>query len=326
MPDRPPSLVVLLPVFNDWQAASLLIPRVVKQLEREGPIGVLVVDDGSTETCSLTIDAPTNQVAWARVLRLRRNLGHQRAIAVGLSYIDEHLPCDAAIIMDADGEDRPEDLLLLVERYHRETHSPIVFAERSRRLESLTFRAFYALYRLLHLTLTGRGVSVGNFSVLPRERLASLVVVSELWIHYAAAAVRSRQPIVTVPAPRGRRLVSTSRMSFTALVVHGLSAISVYSDVVFTRLIVASTTLALLALSGMGIVLGIRLFSTLAIPGWTSFVLAVLLVVLLQAITFVVSLTFMVLGSRRHAEVIPRRDYAHFVAGVRDISPPSSAG
>jgi len=131
--------------------------------------------------------------------------------------------------------------------------------------------------------------------------------------------------MVTVPAPRGRRLVSTSRMSFTALVVHGLSAISVYSDVVFTRLIVASTTLALLALSGMGIVLGIRLFSTLAIPGWTSFVLAVLLVVLLQAITFVVSLTFMVLGSRRQAEVIPRRDYAHFVARVWDI-PSSSAG
>ena len=199
-----------------------------------------------------------------------------------------------------------------------------MFAERSRRLESLTFRVFYALYRLLHLTLTGRGVNVGNFSVLPRDRLASLVVVSELWIHYAAAAVRSRQPMVTVPAPRGRRLANASRMNFTSLVVHGLSAISVYSDVVFTRLIVASTALVLLALSGMGIAVGIRVFTSLAIPGWTSFVLAMLLVVLLQAITFVVSLTFMVLGLRRHAEVIPRRDYAHFVARVFDI-PSSSA-
>ncbi len=325
MPDRPPALVVLLPVFNDWQAVSLLIPRVVQQLASEGPIGVLIVDDGSTEACSLAIDASNTGIAWARVLRLRRNLGHQRAIAVALSYIDEHVPCDGAIVMDADGEDRPEDLPRLVERYHREGHASIVFAERSRRLESATFRVFYALYRLLHLTLTGRGVRVGNFSVLPRERLASLVVVSELWIHYAAAAVRSRQPMCTVPAPRGRRLVSASHMSFTSLVVHGLSAISVYSDVVFTRLIVASTALALLALSGMGIVLGIRLFTSLAIPGWTSFVLGVLLVVLLQAVTFVVSLTFMVLGSRRHAEVIPRRDYAHFVARVCDI-PSTSAG
>jgi glycosyltransferase involved in cell wall biosynthesis len=324
MLDRPPALVVLLPVFNDWQAASLLIPRVVQQLLREGPIGVLVVDDGSTETCSLAIDAATPGLAWARVLRLRRNLGHQRAIAVGLSYIDEHVPCDAVIVMDADGEDRPEDLPRLVERYHHESHAPIVFAERSRRLESVTFRAFYALYRLLHLALTGRGVNVGNFSVVPRERLASLVVVSELWIHFAASAVRSRQPMCTVPAPRGRRLASGSRMSFTSLVVHGLSAISVYSDVVFTRLIVASTTLALLALMGMGIVLGIRLFSSLAIPGWTSYVLGVLLVVLLQAITFVVSLTFMVLGSRRYAEIIPRRDYALFVARVWDVPSPSA--
>ncbi len=324
MPDRPLALVVLLPVFNDWRAASLLIPSVVQQLSHEGPIGVLVVDDGSTETCSLTIQGATTELAWARVLRLRRNLGHQRAIAVGLSYIDEHVPCDAVVVMDADGEDRPEDLPRLIERYHRELHIPIVFAERSRRLESLTFRTFYALYRLLHLVLTGRGVGVGNFSVVPRERLASLVVVSELWIHYAASAVRSRQPMCTVPAPRGRRLVAGSHMSFTSLVVHGLSAISVYSDVVFTRLIVASTSLALLALIGMGVVLGIRLFSSLAIPGWTSYVLGVLLVVLLQAITFVVSLTFMVLGSRRHAEIIPRRDYANFVARVSDVPSPSA--
>ncbi len=324
MPDRPPALVVLLPVFNDWQAASLLIPRVVQQLASEGPIGVLVVDDGSTETCLLAIDAATTGLAWARVLRLRRNVGHQRAIAVGLSYIDEHVSCDAVIVMDADGEDRPEDLPRLVERYHHESHTPIVFAERSRRLESVTFRTFYALYRLLHLALTGRGVNVGNFSVVPRERLASLVVVSELWIHYAASAVRSRQPMCTVPAPRGRRLASGSRMSFTSLVVHGLSAISVYSDVVFTRLIVASSTLGLLALMGMVIVLGIRFCSSLAIPGWTSYVLGVLLVVLLQAITFVVSLTFMVLGSRRHAEVVPRRDYVHFVARVSDVLSPSA--
>jgi glycosyltransferase involved in cell wall biosynthesis len=324
MTGRPPTLVVLLPVFNDWQAVSLLIPRVVEQLEHAGPIAVLVVDDGSTETCSLVLDAVAMRLAWARILKLRRNLGHQRAIAVGLSYIEEHEPCDAVIVMDADGEDRPEDLPRLVERYHHERHIPIVFAERTRRVESLSFRAFYGLYRLLHVALTGQGVSVGNFSVIPRERVASLVVVSELWIHYAASAVRSRQPICTVPAPRGRRLASGSRMSFTSLVVHGLSAISVYSDVVFTRLIAVSTILALLSLVGMGIVLGNRLFSTLAIPGWTSFALGVLLVVLLQAVTFVVSLTFMVLGSQRNTEVIPRRDYAHFVAHVVDVPSPSA--
>ena len=80
---------------------------------------------------------------------------------------------------------------------------------------------------------------MGNFSVIPRERLASLVVVSELWNHYAAAAMRSRQPFCTIPTRRAERLDGESKMNFVGLVVHGLSAISVYSDIVGVRLLIA---------------------------------------------------------------------------------------
>ena len=77
----------------------------------------------------------------------------------------------------------------------------IVFAERAKRSESLAFRVFYGLYKLVHRVLTGQGVRVGNFSVIPRARLASLVVVSEMWNHYAAAAFASRQPYRPGPDP-----------------------------------------------------------------------------------------------------------------------------
>ena len=43
---------------------------------------------------------------------------------------------------------------------------------------------------------------VGNFSVIPRDLLSRLVVVSELWNHYAAAVFKSRLPFVTLKGER----------------------------------------------------------------------------------------------------------------------------
>ena len=103
---------------------------------------------------------------------------------------------------------------------------------------------FYAMFKLLHRVLTGKGVRVGNFSVMPRRRLSSLVVVAEIWNHYAAAVFRSRQPHCMIPTHRSRRLCGSSSMNFVSLVTHGLSAISVYSDVVGVRLLVMSVLLA----------------------------------------------------------------------------------
>ena len=313
-------LVVLLPVFDDWSAASLLIPRIVEHLQDRGQFGILIVDDGSTIAGSIGHVPASSNLAWIRVLRLKRNLGHQRAIAVGLSYIDEHMHCGAVVVMDADGEDRPEDVSRLVDRYEQEGRRRMVFAERQRRLEGMMFRVFYVLYRLLHWILTGKSIRFGNFSIIPRDRLASLVVVSELWIHYAASAVRSRQPMCTIALPRGSRLAGQSRMQFVPLVVHGLSAVAVYSDVVFTRLIAATGCLASVTLLGIGAVTAIRLGSNLAVPGWATYAAGLLLLAFLQAVTFVISLTFLILGARQQATVIPRRDYGIFIAGVRDVA------
>ena len=67
-------------------------------------------------------------------------------------------------------------------------------AERGRRIEGVKFKMFYMCYRLLHFLLTGRGIRVGNFSVLPIHHLNSIVAYPELWNHYAAAIVDSRLP------------------------------------------------------------------------------------------------------------------------------------
>jgi polyisoprenyl-phosphate glycosyltransferase len=314
--------IILLPVFEDWQAVTLLLPRVLASVQEVPNPAVLIVDDGSRHPPPGDLARESGGgFAWVRVLRLKRNVGHQRAIAVGLSYIDEHVPCEAVVVMDADGEDRPEDVPRLLARARDLQGERIVFAERGRRIESVFFRVCYHLYRALHRLLTGADVRVGNFSVIPRGRLASVVVTSELWIHYAASTFRARQPVAFVQAARGQRLAGPSRMSFVGLVVHGLSAISVYSDVVFTRLVVTAGIVAAVAIVSLCVGLGVYLWDGAAVPGWLAYSAALLLVIVFQAMTFVAALTFLILGSRQQATFIPRRDYATFVQSLAEPAP-----
>ena len=319
-------VVAVIPILDDWAALRLLLPRLATALATVTTrAAVLIVDDGSRESGeSQQMPSRIDGLQWIRVLRLRRNLGHQRAIATGLCHIEEHVPCDYVVVIDGDGEDRPEDVPALLVRAISEYGQSVGFAERRRRIDGIGFRLGYAVYRLMHRILTGRGVRVGNFSVLPWKCLDSLTVVSELWIHYAAAVVRSRQPWCSVPVSRAARLEGRSRMNFVALVVHGLSAISVYSDVVFTRLIVASAGLVGLTLVGLTAVALIRATTSLAIPGWASYVAGILLVIFLQAVSLIASLIFLVLGSRQQAVVIPRRDYGFYVGRVYDLGTAAS--
>ena len=127
------------------------------------------------QTCEpSTFPSSLSSVRAIRILRLRRNLGHQRAIAIGLMHINKTIVCDAVIVMDADGEDTPEGVVQLLDAYSKNGGSEAIFAERSRRVESLLFRAFYLFYKILHRGLTGVGVRVGNFSILPSQYLSPL--------------------------------------------------------------------------------------------------------------------------------------------------------
>lgn len=314
-------VVVLIPNYNDWESLSLLLGRLDDVLAAAGlEASVLVVDDGSTQAVPESLlDRAFRALDRVDVLGLRRNLGHQRAIAVGLAYLEDRVPCGAVVVMDGDGEDDPADVPRLLAALHEENGRAIVFAERARRSESWQFRIFYGLYKLLHKALTGQGVRVGNFSAIPRRRLESLVVVSELWNHYAAAAFRSRQPYRTVPTRRARRLRGRSTMNFVGLVTHGLSAISVHGEVVGVRLLVLTFVLAALALMGLGATVFVRLGTNLAVPGWATDAAGLLLVLLVQLAVLAFGLCFMILGGRNGTAFLPRRDYDHFVDEIQTL-------
>ncbi len=313
-------LLVLMPLRDDWSSASQLIRSLDAMLAPLGrKLEVVIVDDGSVQRVEPEMFRWNYRAAQRiRILRLRRNLGHQRAIAVGLAYIRDNMACDAVVVMDSDGEDTPDGVVQLLEAFAAD-HSVAIFAKRARRSESAVFRVFYHLYRGLHCLLTGIAVRVGNFSILPCSYLNTLVAMSELWNHYAAAVFRSRLPFRMVPIPRGKRIAGKSRMNFAALVSHGLSAMSVFGDVIGVRLLIGSLVGSVLAGLGIVTVIGIRLFSNLAIPGWATDATGILAVIMIQFISIAASFTFFILSNRTNLGFVPFRDYTLFVQEVLDV-------
>lgn len=307
-----------MPVYNDWEAARRLLVELDSAFAGSGTrLQVVFIDDGSSSrTASALAAADLRLVTAVHVVLLRRNLGHQRAIAVGLAFVQARIDCDALLIMDGDGEDSPADALRLVAALRAQDAPCVVFAERTKRSEGLLFRAGYLAFRIAHRILTGHRIRFGNFSVVPRALLDRLVGTSELWNHYVAAVVVARVPYTGLPTARAKRLFGRSSMRVQDLVIHGFRALSVFSETIGVRALTASGVLGVLATAVC--------LPLLALPsvreGEAVWVVAGALALSwgLAAHGIVVSSVFLfaTLGTRSLMGFLPLRDHEHFVLEV----------
>lgn len=314
-------IAVVIPVYNDWESVGRLLQG-LGTVGRENSLAfsVILVDDASS------VPAPDafpgldeTAIPRLRIVRLAFNLGHQRAIAVGIVVASEQVAeLEATVVMDGDGEDRPEDLPRLLQA-SKANPSAIVCARRARRSESVAFKAFYLLYKLSFGKLTGVRIDFGNFCLVPAPLLRTIAAQPGIWNHLAATLTRSRVPLVKVETDRGKRFAGKSKMSFVSLVVHGLSAITVYADVVLVRLLLATGVLAGSAFLGLLAVVAVRLFTSKAIPGWTSNVAGTMLTLLVQSLVSSVIGVFIILSQRTTRPILPAVDARDFIGSVRTV-------
>jgi hypothetical protein len=308
-------IAIVTPVLDDWPSFATLVRKLAEAFAgTDTSLHILAVDDGSSfvpEEGSIVV-AADGPVAEVRLLRLAVNVGHQRAIATGLANVATRNDIDAVVVMDSDGEDRPEDVKVLCAAAAARQNE-VVLARRAARSESFLFKLGYAAYKALFRLLTGRTINFGNFSFLPIESVRRLVFMPELWNNLPATVVRSRIPFATVPVNRGTRYAGKSKMNMPALIVHGMSAVSVYTDMVFVRMLIAATLVAVLSVIGMLGVILIRLFTHFFVLGWASTVFGDLVVVLVLTTVMVVATSLLVLGNRSQRPFVPAIDSPMFV-------------
>lgn len=278
MIDQQQGVIVVTPVYEDAEASS----RLFRELAAEFGSGVFIVavDDGSVRQ-PVQVDSLRAAGVEGVVLRLRRNVGHQRAIAIGLGYAAEHMrPEQRVVVMDSDGEDLPSSIATLLGAL-QSPDADVVVARRKSRVETFRFKAFYALYKRLFGLMTGRSIGFGNFMALKFHAVRRLVAMHELSIHVAAAVLASRLRTASCALDRGPRYAGQSKMNFVGLALHGFKALMVFAEDVLVRVGIACSLIAALSLVGIATAIGLKLagYST---PGWFSIALGILVLMFLQ--------------------------------------------
>jgi glycosyltransferase involved in cell wall biosynthesis len=316
------TITILMPVYNDWNSFTRLvndIDRCTRGLNNVR-IDIIAIDDGSAQPLSILNNefGKYECIREISVLHLARNLGHQKAIALGIAYINSNVPCDLVLVMDADGEDQPKDIARLLEESNK-FPMHIIFARRTRRSEGLVFRTFYFLYKVFFNLLTGREIAFGNFSLIPNALLNRVAHLPEIWNHFAAGIMRANIPWTTVPTERGNRYGGKSSMNFITLVIHGLSAISVYIEILTVRLMLFALVVIFFGIIGFFVLLYIKYLTPLAIPGWATNVAVGIVVIMFQAILLLAMLAFLSLNYRSSKLFIPAKDYQDYLLNLEKI-------
>jgi glycosyltransferase involved in cell wall biosynthesis len=309
-------LVIIVPVFNDWTSFAALVRNIGLVLKDfDCDVEIIAVDDCSTERAPSKIDAvyPINRVS---TLRIAANLGHQRAIAIGLSSIVTRDDIDFVGVMDSDGEDQASELRRMIDTVLANPEYAVL-AQRNKRSEGLLFRVFYRVYIIAFRLLTGQRLKFGNFCLMPFTHLDRLVSRPDIWNNFAATIIRARLPIKLLPTVRGKRYEGESRMNFLSLVIHGLGAMSVFSDIIFTRMLLASSISLMTVALGLCSVVGIRFFTNLAIPGWATNTFGFLVLIGINAIMLTLMMLFLQLSTRSSAHEVPREFCTSFIREVR---------
>jgi hypothetical protein len=319
LPGDRETIAIVTPVYNDWDSFARLARELDAVLAHDRrAFEIIAIDDASDTAGYDVLPVVLRGLATpVTLVRLTCNLGHQRAIVVGLSLVEEwgH---HAVIVMDSDGEDQPADIPSLLE-LHQSHPGAIVVASRAKRSEGGTFKVGYLFYKAIFRALTGKTIDFGNFCLIPRDRMRQLISMSELWNHLAGTVMRSNVPLVRLPTNRGARYAGQSHMNAVSLAQLGIGAMSVFSDVLFVRLTFGAFAMFVVAAIVACSAIGVRLLTDFAIPGWATLVVGLAGVVVLQVLSSLAIATMMAMGSRSALSCVPKQHARSFIDSVTTI-------
>ena len=234
--DRPRNekqIAIIMPCYQDAASARLTIKDLVENRSHDYPIDIYLVNDYPL------VELNKEDFAFERQnegfplyeIRLTHNVGQQKAIAIGACHA-ANKNYSHILIMDCDGEDTAEAAHLLIREC---APNELIVAKRGKRREGKTFRLGYALYKAAFAFFTGINIDFGNFMILPRDHAAELFSNTSAWVHVAATLLKARIPFRKIVIDRGARKLGHSKMNLAKLLFLGISATSIFSEMVVGR-------------------------------------------------------------------------------------------
>tara|TARA_B100001063_G_scaffold209604_1_gene206694 strand:+ start:113 stop:982 length:870 start_codon:yes stop_codon:yes gene_type:complete len=225
---------ILIPLYNDWQSTTKLVDEINNlSISSEFQISIIIVNDASNHDRS-NEDNNLENIHSFKIINMKKNQGHARCIAAGLKYIYDKEDFDYVIPMDGDGEDRPEEIEEFIKQIKTSNDTPIV-GLRVRRSEGLLFQICYKIHKLITYTFAGQSIKFGNFTCLPKSTVEKMINEKATWNSFSGSLTKIEKNLSSIPSIRGTRYFGPSKMSFTNLLKHSLSIISVFRKTVLIR-------------------------------------------------------------------------------------------
>ena len=226
--------IILISIYNDWKSVFKLLENIDLQItDWNAEVSVLIVNDASTEKRPKT-EFSFKNIKLVRVMNMKKNRGHARCFAAGLKFLTEKEYFDYVILMDGDGEDRPEELTLLFNKI-RENPLKTVTANRIKRSEGVFFKFMYECHKILTYISTGKPVKFGNYSCLPKAAAGKLVREACIWSSFSGSVTKIISDRISIPSIKGQRYFGLSQMNFFNLLIHSFSIIAVFRRTVIVR-------------------------------------------------------------------------------------------
>jgi dolichol-phosphate mannosyltransferase len=315
-----PVYSLVVPIYNEEAVLPLLLRRLDALLDAlDGPAEAILVDDGSSDTSPVVLEAKARSDARYRFIRLSRNFGHQVAITTGMA----RAAGQATIVMDADLQDPPEVVLDMVARWKQGVQ--VVYAARltregESRFKRLTADLFYRLLGCLSEVEIPR--NVGDFRLVDRKALDAFLAMPERdrFVRGMFAWVGFRQGVVSFHRPQ--RAAGATKYSLVKMLRLAISGVVSFSDAPLRLALWAGLTISSLAiLYGLWVIAMWTMNADFA-RGWSS--LAVLVTFLGGANMLMTGVLGVYVG-RIYAEVKHRPLYvvereAGFAAPVEETA------
>jgi|TARA_B100000767_G_scaffold271113_1_gene296065 hypothetical protein len=229
---------ILIPVYNDWESLSKLLYEINSIAEniKKVEFKCVIINDASSEQFP-EIKPPSNIIS-IELINMKENRGHARCNAFGIRYLAENSDSyDHVILMDGDGEDRPEEIKLLVDKALSDENISVV-AKRIKRSEGPFFQLLYKMHKLITIFFTGKNINFGNYSCLTKSDILELSDKESLWSSFSGSLKYHIKILNSVNSIRGTRYHGPSKMSLFKLGIHSFSIIAVFKLSVFIRSII----------------------------------------------------------------------------------------
>ena len=316
--EQSPKLSIITPAYNEAASLRLLVDRIRDVLCERISYELIIVNDGSQDGTSQVLTELAEENAHLRYITFSKNYGHQAALKAGI----HHARGACIIALDADLQQPPELIPEMIAKWRQ--GAKIVFTKREEgQTQSLFKRVSSSIYYMMINLIGDMKLQSGaaDFYLLDRQVVDALLKFSERRWFLRGLLPTLGFETATLNYTPAKRAFGSSRYTLRKMLVLAVDGILSTSIAPLRLGIVLASVVGSLALVYAVYALYVSMFTSTALPGWTSVLMTVAIIGAMQL--FLLGVIGEYLG-RTLLEVRQRPDYIIADSNIRPLNESTS--